>query len=71
MLGEVQQLLKGYITPLFNSATDILVGISLCAALIFVDPLAALVVTGTIGGIYGLIYLFVKQTLIKSRKNKA
>ena len=65
VLGEVRQLLTGYITPLFNTLTDIVVGTSLCAAIIFVDPLAALIVTGTIGGIYGLIYLAVKKSLIK------
>ena len=65
VLGEVRLLLTGYITPLFNTLTDLLVGISLCTALIFVEPVAALVVTGTIGGIYGLIYLLVKKTLIK------
>ena len=65
VLGEVRQLLTGYITPLFNTLTDVVVGISLCAAIIIVDPLAALLVTGTIGGIYGLIYFTVKRSLIK------
>ena len=65
VLGEVRQLLTGYITPLFNTLTDIVVGTSLCAAIIFVNPFAALVVTGTIGGIYGLIYFAVKKSLIR------
>ena len=68
VLGEVRQLLTGYITPLFNTATDLVVGTSLCAAIIFVDPLAALVVTGSIGFIYGLIYLAVKKSLIRLGK---
>ena len=68
VLGEVSLLLTGYITPLFNTATDLLVGISLCAALIFVNPTAALIVTGTIGVIYGIIYLSVKKILIRVGK---
>ena len=68
VLGEVSLLLTGYITPLFNTATDILVGISLCAALIFVNPTAAFIVTGTIGIIYGIIYLSVKKILIRVGK---
>ena len=65
VLGEVRQLLTGYITPLFNTATDIIVGMSLCTAIIFVNPIAAVLVTGTIGGIYGIIYLVVKKSLIR------
>jgi len=65
VLGEVKQLLSGYITPLFNTATDLIVGISLSAALITIDPVAALIVIVTIGGVYGIIYLFVKKSLIK------
>ena len=69
VLGEVRLLLTGYITPLFNTLTDVFVGVSLCTALIFIDPLAALVVTGTIGGIYGLIYLAVKKNPYRTWKN--
>lgn len=65
VLGEVGLLLRGYITPLFNTLTDVFVGVSVCTALIFIDPVAALVVTGTIGGIYGLIYLAVKKILTR------
>lgn len=65
VLGEVQQLLKGYITPLFNTATDLLVGISLSATLIAIDPVVALVVIITIGGVYGTIYMLVKKSLIE------
>ena len=66
VLGEVSQLLSGYITPLFNTATDVIVGISICTVIILIDPVAAGIVTLTIGGIYGLIYLFVRKALIKN-----
>ncbi len=65
VLGEVGQLLKGYITPLFNTATDIIVGTGLSAALIVIDPLVALTVIVTIGGVYGFIYLIVSKILVK------
>lgn len=65
VLGEVKQMLAGYISPLFNTTTDIIVGISLSAALIAVDPMAALIVVTAIGGVYGFIYLIVKRSLIK------
>lgn len=65
VLGEVQQMLKGYITPLFNVMTDIIVGGALTATLIAVDPMVAISVTVAIGGVYGVIYLVVKNRLIK------
>ena len=66
ILGEVHQLITGYITPLFNTATDIIVGLSICSVIILVDPVAAGVVTLVIGGIYGGIYLLVRKVLIEA-----
>ena len=66
VLGEVTQLLSGYITPFFNTATDVLVGLSICTVIILVDPLAAGIVTFSIGGLYGLIYLIVRKMLVKN-----
>jgi len=65
VLGEVKQLLRGYITPLFNMITDLIVGTGLSAALIVIDPLVALTVIVTIGGVYGIIYLIVSKILVK------
>ncbi len=66
ILGEVHQLITGYITPLFNTATDIIVGLSICSVIILVDPVAAGVVTLVIGGTYGGIYLLVRKVLIEA-----
>ncbi|MDX9802323.1 MAG: ABC transporter ATP-binding protein [Spirochaetia bacterium] len=64
VLGEVSQVLSGYINPLFNTATDFIVGISICLVIILVDPLAAVIVTLSIGVIYGGIYLLVRKLLV-------
>ena len=65
VLGEVQQVLTGYITPLFNTTTDLIVGISICSVIVIVDPRAAVFVTLSIGLIYGGIYLIVRKSLIR------
>ncbi len=64
VLGEVNQVLTGYITPLFNTTTDLIVGLSICLVIIIIDPVAAGLVTLSIGGIYGGIYLLVRKALI-------
>lgn len=70
VLGEVQQLLSGYITPFFNTLTDIVVGSSICLVIILVDPLAAVAVTLSIGLTYGGIYLLARKALIRLGKKR-
>jgi ATP-binding cassette, subfamily B, bacterial PglK len=68
VLGEVQQILKGYIQPLLNTVTDLVVGLSIGSVLIIIEPVAAGVVAGSIGLIYGIIFFVVKKKLVKLGK---
>ncbi len=65
VLGEAQQVVTGYITPLLELVTDSIVGVSLIAFLIAVDPRAALVCAAAIGLTYGGIYFLIKRRLVR------
>jgi ATP-binding cassette subfamily C protein len=64
VLGEAQHVVSGYLTPFLESITDIVVGISIVAVLIAVNPMAAFIGAGTVGIIYGSMFLVVKRSLV-------
>jgi ATP-binding cassette, subfamily B, bacterial PglK len=65
VLAEAAQVVTGYITPLLEGITDIVIGVSIVAFLVSVNPIAALICGGTISLVYGSIYLFVRNRLIR------
>jgi ABC-type bacteriocin/lantibiotic exporter with double-glycine peptidase domain len=65
VLNEAQLVVTGYLTPLLESITDIIVGIGIILVLIAVNPAAAFVGAGAIVVIYGGIFLGVKRILTR------
>ncbi len=65
VLGEVKHVIDGYLTPMLDGLTDIVVCIAVAAVLIAVNPGAAIVVALTVGLVYGLIYFGVRRWLVQ------
>jgi ABC-type bacteriocin/lantibiotic exporter with double-glycine peptidase domain len=65
VLGEAQQVVSGYITPLLEIITDIVIGGSIVAFLVAVQPTAAIVSALAISLVYGGIYFIVKGRLVR------
>ncbi|OHD26361.1 MAG: hypothetical protein A2Y38_00190 [Spirochaetes bacterium GWB1_59_5] len=65
VLGEAQLVVTGYLTPLLEATTDVVVGLGLITVLVAVNPLAAFIGAGAIVLGYGVMFLGVKRLLVK------
>ena len=63
ILNEVEQVTQGVIMAMLNLLSRAFVVLAVVALLLAYDPVLALLVTGMLGGAYGLIYLAVRHRL--------
>jgi len=63
VLGEVQHVVNGYLTPMLDGITDIVVVVAVAFVLLMIDPWVAVLVALVVGGVYGLIFFGVKRWL--------
>lgn len=68
ILMEVGRVIGGVLTPGMDVFTRIIVVLSIMGLLIVVDPLLALTVSVTLGGVYGIIYRFIRKKLARIGK---
>ena len=61
ILGEVQQVVSGVLTPVLNIVSRSLVVLALTGLLIVLDPMLAVVIVLVLGGTYGALYMLVKS----------
>jgi len=61
ILAESNEVVSGLLKPLVDVVAHAVVGGILVAFLVAYDPLLALVVAGTFGGAYGLVYLAIRD----------
>lgn len=71
ILSEVDQLVALVLTPAFNILANAVVAVAIVILLIVVDPMLALIVGGTIGGSYALIYMAVRGLLGRTGQERA
>ena len=65
VLAEAQLVVTGYMTPLLESITDIIIGIGITTVLVAVNPAVAFICAGTIAIVYGGIFFSVKRILVR------
>jgi len=65
VLAEAQLVVTGYMTPLLESVTDLVIGIGITSVLIAVNPVVAFICAGAIAVIYSGIFFGVKRILVR------
>jgi ABC-type bacteriocin/lantibiotic exporter with double-glycine peptidase domain len=65
VLQEVSQVVTSTLQPSFQIVAQGIVVVTLLTVLVIVDPVAALVVAGVIGGIYGALLYFMRPLLTR------
>jgi ATP-binding cassette, subfamily B, bacterial PglK len=63
VLNEVEQVTQGVMMALLNLLTRVVVALAIVGLLLAYDPVLATLVTGVLGGAYGVIYLVVRHRL--------
>lgn len=63
ILSEVQQLISGFLLPLLQGVSRLIVAVFLVGFLVALNPMIAGFVALVMGGVYGIIYLIVKRRL--------
>ena len=56
ILGEVQAVVQGILTPVMNGLAKLVVAMALTGLLLMADPRVAMIVAALLGGAYGLMY---------------
>jgi ATP-binding cassette subfamily C protein len=70
IIGETTHLTNGIILPMIELASRTLVSLFIFGLLIWADPSVALVMFGTLGGAYVIIYLFQRRFLKRTGKER-
>lgn len=63
VLSEVRQVVEGFLKPLLDFATQLLIGLSIISLLVVVHLQASVIVAGSMLVLYGSIYLVVRKRL--------
>ncbi len=63
VLSEVRQVIEGFLKPVLDFSTQLLIGVSIVSLLVVVHPQAAVVVAGSMLALYGSIYVVVRKRL--------
>jgi ATP-binding cassette, subfamily B, bacterial PglK len=71
ILGEVRQTVSGFLVAGMNLAARIVVSVSVMLLLILVEPLLALGTSVTLGGAYGIVYLWVRRGMSESGRRRS
>lgn len=70
VLSEVQEVTRELMLPAILGLAKGMVALFIIAFLVVTDPLLALMVTLTLGGAYGLIYLLVRKRLTRTGRER-
>jgi ATP-binding cassette, subfamily B, bacterial PglK len=70
ILGEVRQTVSGFLVAGMNLAARVVVSVSVMLLLIVVEPLLALGTSVTLGGAYGIVYLWVRRGMSESGRRR-
>ncbi len=61
LLGEVQQVVNGVLTPVLDMGARLIVVVAIVTLLLVVDPMLALSVAAVLGGVYGVLYVLIRK----------
>lgn len=64
ILFEADQVVQGCLLPALSLTSQILVSLFILALILMVEPLVTGIVTAVVGGVYLLIYIFIRRRLV-------
>ena len=70
VLSEVNQLVLNVLTPLVELIAQSIVVLAIVGLLFFVDPVIALAVVASLGGVYSLVYIVVRKYVYRLGKER-